>query len=431
MSFLEDLRWRGLLHDHSEGVAEALAGAEPVSGYIGFDPTASSLHVGSLVPIMGLVRLQRAGHRPVCVVGGGTGLIGDPSGKASERALLSREDVEENVRGIRRQLEAFLDFAPDGKSADGLGARMVNNLDWLGEYRFLDFLREVGKHFSVNVLLKKEAVRRRLESDEGGVSFTEFSYVLLQAYDFLELYRRHGVALQMGGSDQWGNIVAGIDLIRRVEAGKGHGVTFPLVTTSSGVKFGKTEAGTIWLDPARTSPYRFYQFWLNAEDADASRYLRYFTLLERERIEELDALLAAHPERREAQRALAEDVTLRVHGESGLARARRASEVLFGGSVEGLERGEIEDIFADVPSSSVLRSRLEGEGVPLVELLAEATLAPSRGEARRAIEGGGIYVNNRRAEGAQLSVTTADLLEGAFLLLRKGKRQYHLLRVVG
>jgi tyrosyl-tRNA synthetase len=419
MNFLEDLAWRGLLHDASEGAAEALAGPEPVRGYIGFDPTASSLHVGSLVPIMGLVRLQRAGHQPVCVVGGGTGLIGDPSGKTTERALLSREDVERNLEGIRRQLEPFLD------------APMINNLDWLGEFRFLDFLRDVGRHFSVNVLLKKEAVRRRLESDEAGVSYTEFSYVLLQAYDFLELSRRHGVTLQMGGSDQWGNIVAGIDLIRRVTGGKAHGVTFPLVTTSSGVKFGKTEAGTIWLDPERTSPFRFYQFWLNVEDADAGRYLRYFTLMEREEIEALDAAVADRPERREAQRALAEDVTRRVHGEAGLARARQATEVLFGGSLEGLGRDEIADIFVDVPSSELPRTALQGEGRPLVEVLAGAGVTPSRGEARRAIEGGGIYLNNVRVEEAGRALTTEDAVEGEFVVIRKGKRQYHLVRVVG
>lgn len=419
MNFLEDLAWRGLLHDASEGAAEALAGPEPVRGYIGFDPTASSLHVGSLVPIMGLVRLQRAGHQPVCVVGGGTGLIGDPSGKTTERALLSREDVEANLEGIRRQLEPFLD------------APMINNLDWLGEFRFLDFLRDVGRHFSVNVLLKKEAVRRRLESDEAGVSYTEFSYVLLQAYDFLELSRRHGVTLQMGGSDQWGNIVAGIDLIRRVTGGKAHGVTFPLVTTSSGVKFGKTEAGTIWLDPRRTSPFRFYQFWLNVEDADAGRYLRYFTLMGRDEIEAFDAAVAERPERREAQRALAEEVTRRVHGEGGLARARQATEVLFGGSLEGLGRDEIADIFADVPSSEVPRTALQGEGRPLVEVLADAGVTPSRGEARRAIEGGGVYLNNLRVEEAGRTLTTADAVDGEFVVLRKGKRQYHLVRIVG
>lgn len=430
MNLPDDLAWRGLLHDVSEGTAEALSGPAPLSGYIGFDPTASSLHVGSLVPIMGLVRFQRAGHRPICVVGGGTGLIGDPSGKTTERSLLSREDVERNVEGIHRQLEPFLDFGTGGRGEGRTDARMVNNLEWLGEFRFLDFLRDVGKYFSVNVLLKKEAVRRRLESDEGGVSYTEFSYVLLQAYDFLELYRRHGVTLQMGGSDQWGNIVAGMDLIRRVEGGKAHGLTFPLVTTSSGVKFGKTEAGTIWLDPERTSPFRFYQFWLNAEDADAIRYLKFFTLKERGEIEELAAALEERPGAREAQRALAEDVTARVHGETGLARARQATEVLFGGTLEGLGRDEIADVFADVPSSLISRDRLGGEGAPLVELLAEAGVTTSRGEARRAVEGGGIYLNNVRVE-ALRSITTEDLVEGEYLVVRKGKRQYHLLQAQG
>jgi len=431
MTFIEDLTWRGLLHDQSEGAAAALTGSEPVTGYIGFDPTASSLHVGSLVPIMGLVRFQRAGHRPICVVGGGTGLIGDPSGKASERSLLSREDVERNVEGIRRQLEPFLDFGPGGNGNGPSHARMINNLDWLGEFRFLDFLRDVGKHFSVNVLLKKEAVRRRLESDDGGVSYTEFSYVLLQAYDYLELYRRHGVALQMGGSDQWGNIVAGMDLIRRVEGGRVHGVTFPLVTTASGVKFGKTEAGTIWLDPARTSPFRFYQFWLNVEDADAVRYLKYFTLKDRGVIEALATALEERPGAREAQRALAEEVTARVHGETGLARARQATEVLFGGSLEGLGREEIADIFADVPSSRMSRDRFAGEGLGLVELLAESGVTSSRGEARRAAEGGGIYLNNIRVDGPSRQVGVEDLVEGEYLVIRKGKRQYHLVQADG
>jgi tyrosyl-tRNA synthetase len=431
MTFTEDLTWRGLLHDQSEGAATALAGPDPVTGYIGFDPTASSLHVGSLVPIMGLVRFQRAGHRPICVVGGGTGLIGDPSGKASERSLLSREDVERNVEGIRRQLEPFLDFGPGGNGNGPTHARMINNLDWLGGFGFLDFLRDVGKHFSVNVLLKKEAVRRRLESEDGGVSYTEFSYVLLQAYDYLELYRRHGVTLQMGGSDQWGNIVSGMDLIRRVEGGKAHGVTFPLVTTSSGVKFGKTEAGTIWLDPARTSPFRFYQFWLNAEDADAVRYLKFFTLKGREEIEGLAAALDERPGARDAQRALAEEVTARVHGETGLARARQATEVLFGGSLEGLGRDEIADIFADVPSSRISRDRFGGEGLALVELLAESGVTSSRGEARRAVEGGGIYLNNIRVDGASRQVEVGDLMEGEYLVIRKGKRQYHLVQAQG
>lgn len=433
MNFLDDLAWRGLLHDVSEGAADALAAGTPVGGYIGFDPTASSLHVGSLVPIMGLVRLQRAGHRPVCVVGGGTGLIGDPSGKTSERVLQSREEVEGNVEGIRRQLEPFLDFGGSGGAPPGsrpTDALMVNNLDWLGGFSLLDFLRDVGKHFSVNVLLRKEAVRRRLEGDEG-VSYTEFSYVLLQAYDFLELYRRYGVTLQMGGSDQWGNIVAGIDLVRRVEGARVHGATFPLVTTASGVKFGKTEAGTVWLDPARTSPFRFYQFWLNTEDADTGRYLRYFTLMGREEIEALEASTRARPERREAQRALAEEITLRVHGETGLARARQATAVLFGGTLEGLGREELADVFADVPSSRIPREELQGEGKSLVDLLAATGLTPSRSEARRALEGGGVYLNNVRVEAGRSAVTAGDAVHGEFLVLRKGKRQYHLVRVEG
>jgi len=426
MTFLHELQWRELIHDASDSVSQALSGLEPMTGYIGFDPTAPSLHVGSLVPIMGLLRLQRAGHHPIALVGGGTGLIGDPSGKAQERSLQTPEEVERNTQGIHRQLEPFLDF-----QARVNPARMVNNLDWLGGIRAVDFLRDVGKHFSVNSLMRKEAVRRRLENEETGVSYTEFSYVLLQAYDFLELNRRHGCTLQMGGSDQWGNIVAGIELVRRAEGTRVHGLTFPLVTTSSGVKFGKTEAGTIWLDPSRTSPFRFYQFWLNVEDRDALRYLRYFTLLERDRVEELGWGVTNRPQDREAQRALAEDVTRRVHGETGLSRAQQATRVLFGGELEGLAGEDIAEIFSHVPSSRIPREALEGEGKALTELLTEAGVTTSRGEARRAIEQGGVYLNNRRVEGAAARVEAEDTLEGRFLLLRKGKRQYHLVEVEG
>jgi tyrosyl-tRNA synthetase len=423
MSVFEEFKWRGMLQDATEGAEEAFSKA-PVTAYIGFDPTASSLHVGSLLPIMGLVHLQRAGHHPIALVGGGTGLIGDPSGKLEERQLLSREAVEENLAGIRAQLESFLDFETEQNPA-----RMVNNLEWLGALGALDFFRDVGKHFSVNALLRKEGIRRRLESDEAGISFTEFSYVLLQAYDFLALFDRLGCTAQLGGSDQWGNIVSGIDLIRRVRGERAFGAVFPLITGTGGVKFGKTEAGAIWLDPRRTSPFRFYQFWLNAEDAEVGRYLRFFTLLDRAEIERLDRETEAAPERRVAQRTLAENVTRRVHGESGLARAVQASEVLFGGEIEGLEADEIRDIFQDVPSSEVARAELEGEGKGLLDLLADAGVTPSKGEARRAVEGGGIYLNNRRVTDSRAAVTLEDAVEGSFLVLRKGKRSYHLIRV--
>jgi tyrosyl-tRNA synthetase len=423
-NLLDEYHWRGMMQDLTEGAGEAFTG-EPRTAYIGFDPTASSLHVGSLLPIMGLVHLQRAGHHPIAVVGGGTGLIGDPSGKAQERQLLTREQVAENLEGIRGQLEHFLDFG-----ARSNPARLVNNLDWLGELRTVDFLRDVGKHFSVNALMRKESVRRRLEEEDGGISFTEFAYALMQAYDFLVLFDRYACTVQMGGSDQWGNITAGIDLIRRMRGGKAFGLVYPLVTSATGVKFGKTEAGTVWLDPARTSPYRFYQFWLNTDDQDAIRYLRYFTLLSREDVSGLEVELRDNPHRRNAQKALAEAVTRQVHGETGLIRARKATEVLFGGDLEGLGGDDIADIFADVPSREIHRRVLEGEGLSLVDLLVEARVATSKGDARRSIEGGGVYLNNLRVEGVERSVTLNDAREGRYLVLRKGKKNYTLLKVL-
>ncbi|HSG47445.1 MAG TPA: tyrosine--tRNA ligase [Longimicrobiales bacterium] len=423
-SVLDEFAWRGLLHDATDGAAEHLAGGDRVC-YIGFDPTAPSLHVGSLLPIMGLVHLQRAGHHPIALVGGGTGLIGDPSGKTQERQLLTAEKARENAEGIHRQLEHFLDF--DIRTNP---ARMRNNLDWLGRLPLVDFLRDVGKHFSVNAMMRKESVRRRLEDEDSGLSYTEFSYQLLQAYDFVELYRNEGCTVQMGGSDQWGNITAGIDLVRRMAGGHAVGAVFPLVTNATGTKFGKTEAGTIWLDPEWTSPFRFYQFWINTDDQDALRYLRFFTLLDRDAITELEEESAAEPHRRHAQRALAEDVTGRVHGQDGLSRARQATEALFGGSLEGLGAHEIADIFADVPSSEVPKAELEGEGMELLELLVAAGVASSRGDARRSVEGGGIYLNGVRQEDVQARVTADRAVEGRFLVLRKGKKNYHLVRVV-
>jgi tyrosyl-tRNA synthetase len=428
MDLMKELAWRGLLYDATEGAGEHLteraARGEPVAAYIGFDPSAPSLHVGSLVPVMLLVHLQRAGHAPVALVGGGTGLIGDPSGKDQERALLTREQAEANAAGIRGQLERFLDFAP-GPAA----ARVRNNLDWLGEIGLVDFLRDIGKHFSVNAMIRKESVRRRLERDEAGISYTEFSYMLLQAYDFLVLHDREGCTLQMGGSDQWGNITAGVDLLRRERGVAAHGIVSPLLTTSAGTKFGKTESGAVWLDPRRTSPYRFYQFWLNADDADTGRYLRFFTLLDEREIVALEQELAEHPERRAAQRALAEDVTGRVHGDDGLARATRATEVLFGGSLEGLDAADIEDVFADVPSSALGAAALEGRGVDIVQALADAGVVSSKGEARRALQQGAIYLNNERVADSDRRLTSADALDGRFLVLRHGKRRYHLVRV--
>ncbi|MCY4399287.1 MAG: tyrosine--tRNA ligase [Gemmatimonadetes bacterium] len=420
---IDEFRRRGLLADATEHAAEALAAGQ-VTGYIGFDPTASSLHVGSLVPIMGLVHLQRAGHCPIALVGGGTGLIGDPSGKAEERALLDRARAEENAEGIRKQLASFLDF--DCRTNP---ARMANNLDWLDGLGFVDFLRDIGKHFSVNAMLRKESVRRRLDDEESGISFTEFSYQLLQSYDFWELNRRYGCTLQMGGSDQWGNITAGIDLVRRLGGPRCHGIVFPLLTASGGVKFGKTEAGTVWLDPQRTSPYRFYQFWLNTGDADVVRYLKLFTLLDGADMEDLAHAVAERPHMREAQRRLAAEVTRVVHGAGGLERAERASRVLFGGSLDGLGACDIEEIFADVPSTGLARSRLEGDGVELAVLMADASMAPSRSEARRLIRGGGVYLNGARVVDRGAAVGRGDLIEDRFVVVRVGKRRYFVVEV--
>ena len=421
---IEELRWRGLLADATEHAAAAFAAGQ-VTGYIGFDPTASSLHVGSLVPIMGLVHLQRAGHCPIALVGGGTGLIGDPSGKASERLLLDRARVQENAEAIHRQLAFFLDF-----ESRTVPARMANNLEWLDGIKLVDFLRDIGKHFAVNAMLRKESVRRRLADEESGISFTEFSYQLLQAYDFRELNRRYGCTLQMGGSDQWGNITTGIDLVRRMGGPRCHGVVFPLMESSSGVKFGKTEEGTVWLDPERTSPYRFYQFWLNTEDGDVIRYLKLFTLLDRAAIKELAGAVAERPHRREAQKRLAAEMTGVVHGTGGLDRAVRASAVLFGGSLEGLGAADIEEIFADVPSTALARSALE-RGVELAVAMADAGMTASRSEARRLIRGGGVYLNGARVREIGALVRAEDVIEGRFVVVRVGRKRHLVVEVAG
>ncbi len=421
MNVFEEFEWRGLIYDASEGLKEALAG-QKITGYIGFDPTAPSLHVGSLLPIMGLVRLQQYGHTPVALVGGGTGMIGDPSGKTEERQLLSKERIEYNLEGIRAQLSRFLDF-----EARTNKALLVNNADWLVPVSMVDFLRDVGKHFTVNYMLAKELVKRRYEE---GISFTEFSYILLQAYDFLVLHDRYGCTLQMGGSDQWGNIVAGIELIRKLRGTRCYALVSPLVTTSAGIKFGKTEAGSVWLDANLTSPYRFYQFWFNTDDRDVVKYLKFFTMLNRQEIAALEALTASAPEKREAQKRLAEEVTLMVHGEYNLRKAIQASQVLFGGEIADLSASEVLDIFADVPSSDIPRASFAGDGMPLVDLVIACGFAPSKGAARRLIEAGGIYVNNRRVADVQATIDLSALIEGQYLVLRKGAREYHLVRAL-
>jgi tyrosyl-tRNA synthetase len=422
---LDELRWRGLVHQHTEGVP-TLLGSGPVSAYIGFDPTGSSLHVGSLVPIMILVHLQRHGHRPIALVGGGTGMIGDPSGKTVERQLLTAAQVAENTAGIRAQLERFLSFEGAG------AARMRDNAEWLTPLRLVEFLRDTGKHFTVNYMLQKESVRSRMDA---GISFTEFAYMLLQAYDFLELERRDGVLLQLGGSDQWGNITAGIELIRRVEGVEAHGLTVPLVTTSAGTKFGKTEAGAVWLDAERTSPYAFYQFWLGTDDADVGRYLRYYTLLSREEIEALDASRTSEPEQRASQKALARDVTRRVHGESALAAAEQVSTFFFG----GLDPRELSPeafgiLRAEAPFTEVSAADVAAEGdtakLDVLKLLTTSGLAASNGAAKRLLEQGGVSVNKRKLGSSDRLLQRSDvLLTGGYVVVGKGKRELAVLRV--
>lgn len=423
-TLLDEFRSRDLLQDATQGVADHFAEA-PRTVYIGFDPTAPSLHLGNLIPIMGLVHAQRAGHTPIALVGGGTGLIGDPSGKTAERQLLTKELAAANAESIQGQLAHFLDF--DVKSNP---ARMRNNHDWLGDLALVDFLRDIGKHFSVNQLLAKESVKRRLQNEDTGISYTEFSYALLQSYDFLELYRREGCTVQMGGSDQWGNITAGIDLVRRAESGRAFGVVFPLVTNAAGAKFGKSEGGNIWLDPGMTSPFRFYQYWINVDDADVERYLKLFTLMPGADVAGFADAVALEPQKRAAQRALAADVTRRLHGETGLKSAQRATKALFGGDIEGLGAEDIADVFADVPSSEIAWEELGGDGKPLLAVLVDCGLASSKGDARRSIEGGGVYVNNARVQDVGATVRTEDAVEGRFILLRKGKKSYHLVAVL-
>jgi tyrosyl-tRNA synthetase len=421
MNVFDEFKWRGLVYDATEGLREAFE-KEQITGYIGFDPSAASLHAGNLLTIMGLVRLQRFGHTPIAVAGGGTGLIGDPSGKTLERKMLSKADVNHNLEGIKAQLSRFLDF-----SSPTNPAILVNNADWLTTVSLTDFLRDVGKHFSVNTMIAKETVKRRLEGD--GISYTEFSYLLLQSYDFLKLYEKYHCTLQMGGSDQWGNITAGTDLIRKIHGAKAHALVFPLLTTSSGSKFGKTESGAVWLDADRTSPYRFYQFWMNSEDKEVINYLKYFTLLSEKEIGELEASLSASPEKREAQRKLAREVTRLVHGEEALNKAEQASKILFGGEIGGLSLSDLLDVFAEVPSAVGAIDSLSGEGSNIADIVVASGLIQSKGEARRLIQGGGLYLNNRRVQDVKLQVRIEDTIEGQAFVLRKGAKEYRLVKL--
>ena len=422
-NLFEELTWRGFINQVTDPELPALLAKESIRLYCGFDPTADSLHIGSLLPIMGLAHFQRGGHRPIALVGGGTGLIGDPSGKAQERSMLTKELVQENAEGIHRQLAHFMRF--EGENA----AVMINNADWLCELPLVDFLRDIGKHFSVNAMLARDSVKNRLNDRDQGISFTEFSYCLLQAYDFLHLNDSHDCRIQVGGSDQWGNIVSGIDLIRRLRDRQAYGITFPLVTKSDGSKFGKSEGGNIWLDPQRTSPYQFYQFWINQADADAGQYLRFFTFLSREEIEELDRQTREEPHRRAAQRRLAEEVTRLVHGEEALQNAQRASQAVFGGELTGLDERTLLEVFSEVPSSDLPAANLADER-PLLDALVEAGVFPSKGEARRLVRNGGLYVNNVRIDAEDAKLGQASLLTANLAVVRTGKKSYYLLRFV-
>jgi tyrosyl-tRNA synthetase len=418
MNFFEELRWRGLVHSATDGAEQALRGT--VTAYIGFDPTAKSLHVGSLLPLTMLARLQRAGHRVIALVGGGTGMIGDPSGKSAERQLQTPEMVAVNVAGIREQIGRFVGYDGDNP------ARLIDNGDWLNSVRLVDFLREVGKHFTVNYMLAKESVKRRIET---GISFTEFSYMLMQAADFFELHERHGATMQFGGSDQWGNITAGCDLIKSKTGSSAHGLVFPLVTNATGVKFGKTEAGAVWLDPAMTSPYRFFQFWLNTGDDDVVRYLKFFTLLEAAEIDALEQQHVAAPHQRIAHTRLAEVMTRWVHGDAGLDAAKKGTRALFENDFEGLSLAELREVLDFVPSCAVERGAIERGELTAIEALKRAGHAKSNGEARRLIEGGGIYVNAERVGSVDHVIRLEHFKDGAVCVLRKGKKSYHLFEV--
>ena len=428
--FLDELRWRGLLFQYTEGAADALA-AGPVTAYCGFDPTGPSLHVGHFVPVMALSHLQRAGHHPIALVGGGTGLIGDPSGRPTERPLADLDVIESNVANIRGQLERFLDFSGP------FAARLRNNADWLRPLPAIALLRDVGKHFSVNYMLAKDSVKSRLDE---GISFTEFSYMLLQAYDFLQLHRREGVTLQVGGSDQWGNITAGIELVRRTTGTAAHGVTLPLVTRADGSKFGKSEAagGNVWLDPGLTTPYKFYQFWINTDDRDTGKYLRYFTFLEPDAIAVLERALAEHPDAREAQSELAFVVTARVHGDHAARIAREASRILFDRKADpyALSPEALHMLREEIPFRrlSAVRDVSLGAGEALrfsvLDLLVDTGLAKSRSDARRQVQQGAVTVNGRRLGPEEHFVEASEALAGAYFLIRKGAREVALAELV-
>jgi len=422
-ALLHKLKDRGLIHDcsHAEEL-EKLLESESVTFYCGFDPTADSLHVGSMLPLLIMRQLQKAGHKPIVVLGAATGMIGDPSGKSEERNLLADEQIEQNLAGMKKQCELF--FSSKGENA----FEMVRNDEWLSRMSYIEFLRDVGKHFSVNMMMAKESVKTRLENREQGISYTEFSYMLLQAYDFLWLYENKGCRLQVGGSDQWGNITAGTELIRRkcgAERSPAYALTFPLLTTASGAKFGKTEKGAVWLDPARTSPYEFYQYWLNTADEDVISYVKLFTEIDGEELAALESAVAQRPEERAAQKQLAETLTTFIHGTDEVTKAEQASKVLFGEKIENIDGETLISIFSDVPSTSLASTEFK-EGMPLIDLLVKTELAKSKGAARRAVDGGGIYINNAKVSDNAALVSVGKFIDNKALVLRSGKKNYHL-----
>jgi tyrosyl-tRNA synthetase len=422
MNIFDELDWRGLVSDCTDRPELRKCLETPVTLYCGFDPTADSLHAGNLVPLLALRRFQLLGHHPIAVAGGATGSIGDPSGKTAERQLLSQETLDANIARVKSQMRRLLDF----DAADN-PARLLDNADWTRGVSYLQFLRDIGKHFTVNHMVAKESVRARMEDREAGISYTEFSYMLLQAFDFYHLRETLDCQLQIGGSDQWGNITAGIDLIRKKLAAASWGLTTPLITNADGTKFGKTAAGAIWLDAAKTSVYRFYQFWIRTDDRDAVRYLKLFTFLTRDEITALAAEHESRPEARAAHKALARAMTDLIHGPAATAEAIRASDILFGGGLEGISETTFNEIAGEIPCKQIEMAGLSGEGMPLVELLILSGLSPSKGQARKDIEGGGVYVNNIREPDPQRRIAAAALHFGKHLLLRKGKRNYVIL----
>lgn len=429
MNLIEELRWRGMLADIMPGTEEQLL-KEPTTGYVGFDPTAESLHIGSLVPILLLMHMQKAGHKPVALIGGATGMVGDPSGKSDERNLLDEATLQRNVAGIKSQLSRFLNFDESNANA----AKLVNNYDWFRDISFIGFLRDVGKFLTVNYMMAKDSVRKRIEGDTG-ISYTEFAYQLMQGYDFYHLYKNEGCKLQFGGSDQWGNITTGTELIRRMTNGEGEAFAFtcPLITKADGGKFGKTEKGNVWLDASRTSPYQFYQFWLNASDEDAVRWIKIFTFLPKAEIESLTAAHLEAPHQRQLQKKLAEEITVLVHGRQEYDFAVQASEILFGNAttevIQSLSEAQLLQVMEGVPAHQIERAKVEAS-IDAVSLLADAGIFPSRGEARKTLQGGGVSINKQKLEGPDTVVGVDKLLHNKYLLVQKGKRNYFLLQLV-